>query len=202
MRDCYELLGVAPSASESEIRQAFARLARSAHPDRFTDAAEKQRAQAELRDITTAFNTLVNPRSRQEYDAARARPAPRTPEELAAAAWSRAQTLLEEGSIEQAVAELRVCVHHADDQPRYHAALGRALVQLPSSAREAMAHLERAVALEPGDAAALVDLAALLAGQGLRIRARKVLEAAQRLAPGEPRLLRLAAELGLPGYEP
>ena len=43
----------------------------------------------------------------------------------------------------------------------------------------------------------LADLAALLAAQGLRLRAQKALAAAQRLAPGEPRLARLASELGL-----
>ena len=64
-------------------------------------------------------------------------------------------------------------------------------------AREAVAALERATQLDPRDAAALADLAALLAAQGLRIRAQKALAAAQRLAPGEPRLARLASELGL-----
>jgi hypothetical protein len=37
----------------------------------------------------------------------------------------------------------------------------------------------------------------VLARQGLRLRAQKVLEAAQKLAPRDARLARLAAELGL-----
>ena len=97
MIDHYQLLGVAPSASAAEIRQAYARLARERHPDRFTDPAEKQRAQTALQDITTAFNALVNPKSRQEYDESRHKPQPRTPEEIARDAFERAQPLLEAG---------------------------------------------------------------------------------------------------------
>ena len=61
MSDYYELLGVAPSASAAEVRQAYVRLAREKHPDRFPDPAEKQRAQSAFQDITTAFNTLMQP---------------------------------------------------------------------------------------------------------------------------------------------
>ena len=195
MRDFYELLGVARTATESEIRQAFTRLARGAHPDRFTDPAEKQHAAAEFRDITTAFNTLVNARGRQEYDAAGAQPVTRTPEEAAAEAWARAQAHLEAGRVEAAIADMRIAIHHAPDEARYRAALGRALARQPSSAREAIQHLERANALAPRDVAVLADLVSLLAAQGLRIRAHKALEAALRLAPGDSRLLRLRAEL-------
>ena len=61
MADYYEMLGVAPTASVAEIRKAYALLAREKHPDRFTDPAEKQRAETAFQDITTAFNALVNP---------------------------------------------------------------------------------------------------------------------------------------------
>jgi curved DNA-binding protein CbpA len=197
MIDHYQLLGVAPSASTAEIRQAYARLARERHPDRFTDPAEKQRAQTALQDITTAFNALVNPRSRQEYDQSRHRPQPRTPEDIARDAFERAQPLLEAGPLEEVVTLLRTAVHHAPDQAAYHAALGKALARVPNSAREAVQVLERATQLAPQSASAFADLAAVLARQGLRLRAQKAMDAALRLAPRDARLARLAAELGL-----
>ena len=197
MSDYYQLLGIAPAASPAEVRQAYARLAREKHPDRFRDPAEKQRAQAEFQDITTAFNTLVNPRSREEYDQARHRPQPRTAEEIAKDAYERAQPLVESGRLEDAVTLLRTAVHHAPGEAAYHAALGRVLALVPQAAREAVQVLERATQLAPQSAAAFADLAAVLAKQGLRLRAQKAAETARRLAPRDARIARLAAELGL-----
>ena len=197
MIDHYQMLGVAPTASAAEIRQAYARLARERHPDRFTDPAEKQRAQSALQDITTAFNELVNPRRRQEYDEARHKPVPRTPEDIASDAFERAQPLLEGGRLDEAVTLLRTAVHHAPDQAAYHAALGRALARVPALARDAVQALERATQLAPQGAAAFADLAAVLARQGLRLRAQTAMETALRLAPRDVRIARLAAELGL-----
>ena len=197
MIDYYQLLGVAPSSSPVDIRQAYARLARERHPDRFTDPAEKQRAQTAFQDITTAFNTLVNPRSRQEYDAARHRPQPRTPEDIARDAFERAQPLLEGGPLEEAVTLLRTAVHHAPDQAAYHAALGKALARVPQAAREAVQALEKATQLAPRSASAFADLATVLARQGMKLRAQKAMETALRLAPRDARIARLAAELGL-----
>ena len=197
MSDYYELLGVAPSASEAEVRHAYARFARENHPDRFTDPAEKGRAQTAFQNITTAFNTLVNPRSREEYDRIRHRPIPRTPEAVASDAFERALPLLDAGHLEEALTLLRTAVHHAPAQAAYHAALGRVLGRVPAFAREAVQVLERATQLEPRNAAAFVDLAAVLARQGLRRRAQKAMEAALRLSPRDARLARLAAELGL-----
>jgi curved DNA-binding protein CbpA len=197
MTDHYQTLGVPPTASAAEIRQAYARLAREKHPDRFTDPVEKKRAQTALQDLTTAFNELVSPRRREEYDATRHKPVPRTPEDIASDAFERAQALLEGGSLDEAVTLLRTAVHHAPDQAAYHAALGRALSRVPALARDAVQALERATQLAPQSHQAFADLATVLARQGLRLRAQKAMEAARRLAPRDARLARLAAELGL-----
>lgn len=197
MSDFYQLLGIAPSASTAEIRKAYALLAREKHPDRFTDPAEKKRAEKALQDITTAFNALMSPRSRAEYDEARNRPQPRTPEEVATDAFARGQAALEAGQVEEAITLLQTAVHHTPGQAAYHAALGRALGRAPALAREAVQALEKATQLDPRNAAAFADLAVVLARQGMKLRAQKALEAALRLSPRDARLARLAAELGL-----
>jgi curved DNA-binding protein CbpA len=198
MSDHYELLGVSPSASAAEVRKAYARLAREKHPDRFTDPAEKERAHKLFQDITHAFNTLTNPDRRAEYDQERERgPQPRTPEEIAADAFERAQPALAAGQVEEAITLLQTAVYHAPERAAYHAALGHALGRHPAHAREAVQALEKATLLDPRNAAAFAELAVVLARQGLRLRAQKALEAALRIAPRDPRLARLAAELGL-----
>jgi curved DNA-binding protein CbpA len=197
MNDHYQLLGVAPSASAAEIRKAYALLAREKHPDRFRDPVEKKQAEEAFQKITAAFNALMNPASRREYDENRNRPQPRTPEEVATDAFERAQPALEAGQVEEAITLLQTAVHHAPGQAAYHAALGRALGRVPAHAREAVQALEKATQLEPRNAAAFADLAVVLARQGLKLRAQKALETALRLAPRDARLARLAAELGL-----
>jgi len=197
MSDYYQMLGVTPSASAAEIRKAYALLARERHPDRFTDPAEKRRAETAFQEITAAFNALMNPDRRREYDETRHRPQPRTPEEVATDAFERAQPALEAGQLEEAITLLQTAVHHAPGEAAYHAALGRALGRVPAFAREAVQALERATQLEPRNAAAFADLAVVLARQGLKLRAQKALETALRLSPRDARLARLAAELGL-----
>lgn len=194
--DYYELLGVAPTASTGEIRKAYLRLAREKHPDRFADPDERQRAEAQFQDITAAFNTLTNEQSRGEYDAQRERPQPTTPEEIARDAFDRALHLIEAGQRDEALTLLRTAVHHVPDNATYQAGLGRLLSRDPSAAREAILVLERATQLAPKDASALADLAILQHRQGLRLRAQRSLEAAQRLAAAHPRVVAAASELG------
>ena len=199
MADYYQLLGVTPQASAGEIRQAYAKLARDKHPDRFTDPAAKQQAQRAFQDLTTAFNALANPKSRQEYDQAREKPVPKTPEEIATDAYERSQAALEAGQLQDAVTLLYTAVHNAPSQLAYQLALGRALAKAAGhdAAREAVQVLERVTQLAPNHATAFVELATVLARQGLKLRAQKAVEAALRIAPRDARADRLAAELGM-----
>src|SRR5687768_17179138 len=87
MATYYEILGVPKTASSAEVRQAYVRLAKERHPDRFTDPAEKARAHEFFKDLTTAFNTLSNDRRRQEYDQEMHKPKAAAPEEIARQAF-------------------------------------------------------------------------------------------------------------------
>jgi DnaJ-class molecular chaperone len=197
MPDFYQILGLARSATNAEVRQAYTKLAREQHPDRFSDATQKERAQEVFKQLTAAFNALSNERERKEYDRSLERPSATTPEEMAREAYELGQELFGVGDYGEAAAQFRAAVHRAPNEARYQAALGKALAKSPQTSHEAVDAFERAVRLQPQSVALHVELAALLLRQGLRIRAKKVVEAALQLAPDNPHVRTLAEELDL-----
>jgi len=64
MKNFYDTLGVAETASEKEIKNAFKVLAKKYHPDQGGD-------ENKFKEINEAYDTLKNPEKRQEYDAMR-----------------------------------------------------------------------------------------------------------------------------------
>jgi curved DNA-binding protein CbpA len=197
MVDYYQLLGVAPSAGASDIRQAYVRLAKERHPDKFSDPTEKERAQVFFQDLTTAFNTLSNESRRKEYDTERERPKPQTPEEVARDAFERSAGAMEQGDYQGALTFLHTAVHHAPGEVQYHVALGRTLGRFRETGRKGIEVLEKASQQFPTSAAVWVELAVLYQGQGLQLRAQKAIESALHLAPRDARISRLATELGV-----
>ena len=71
----YEVLGVSPDASLGEIRRAYLREARTAHPD-FHNGSEIDRVRAEerMRDLNRAWAVLGDVDERSAYDRRRLRP--------------------------------------------------------------------------------------------------------------------------------
>jgi curved DNA-binding protein CbpA len=195
--DFYEILGVSRTATAAEIRKAYVLIAREKHPDRVADPAEKAKAQEFFQRATEAFNTLASERGRAQYDAETEKPKLVVPAEIAADAYARGLTQLEARDVTGAIELFRSAVYHSPQEARYHAALGRALSRASNLGREAVLSLEEAIRLAPDTAAFHAELGLLLDGQGLHIRARKAVETALRLAPGDSQVARVAAHLGL-----
>lgn len=196
MADHYETLGVARNASVSDVRKAYAQLARERHPDRFADPAEKKQAEAVFTELTAAFNALSNDRSRREYDASLSRPKLAVPEEIALDAYERGLQRLEARAFHEAVELLRTAVQMVPGDARYHAALGLALAKNPNWVREGIQQLEQAILLQPTRALFHAQVADLLLGQGLPLRARRAAESALRLDPNEPTARRVFEQTG------
>ena len=65
--DLYSVLGLAPGASSGDIKRAYRRLARRFHPE--INPGDRA-AEAMFRRISDAYETLVDPVRRREYDSA------------------------------------------------------------------------------------------------------------------------------------
>src|SRR5256714_14197883 len=64
-RDPYEVLGVARTASEDEIKKAYRKLARQFHPDR--NPGDKQ-AESKFKEVQEAYDILADKNKRSQYD--------------------------------------------------------------------------------------------------------------------------------------
>src|SRR5437016_5967873 len=64
-KDYYSTLGVAKTATEKEIKQAFRKLARKTHPD--VNPGDKS-AESRFKEINEAYEVLGDPTKRKKYD--------------------------------------------------------------------------------------------------------------------------------------
>ena len=59
MTDPYKVLGVSPSASDEEIKDAYRKLAKKYHPDQYADSPLKDLADEKMKEINEAYDAIV-----------------------------------------------------------------------------------------------------------------------------------------------
>ncbi len=64
--NCYELLGVSPSANNAELRKAFRELSKRLHPD--TTSLPRDQATRQFQNVCEAYDLLCDPVLRANYD--------------------------------------------------------------------------------------------------------------------------------------
>ena len=62
MNDPYSVLGVAPSASDDEVKKAYRELARKYHPDNYHDNPLADLASEKMKEINEAYDTITKDR--------------------------------------------------------------------------------------------------------------------------------------------
>jgi CheY-like chemotaxis protein len=156
----FEILGIGPNASESQVKRAYVTLAEETHPDRYSGSSEAVRKVAEevFEHVTRAYETLIDPRRRGEYvlekrreerEAAKEEAGQRALE--AANQFQRGMVLLNSRAYEDALAHFGRALELNPQEGDYHTHYGWALhLCHPSNApmiEEAMEHVRRGLKL-------------------------------------------------------
>ena len=181
----YDTLGLERDASDQDIRKAFRGLALKYHPDRF---AEDQRAEAEERfqNITEAFNVLRHPESREKYDTEISRgTADKTMDakEISRRLAAKGSQLMREGKMAEAIETLKGAIDHDDKNARAHFFYGQVMGRIRGKEGNALRHVEKAIALEPGNATMAAEAASLSLAAGMKTRAVRHAQDALALDP-------------------
>jgi curved DNA-binding protein CbpA len=188
-KDFYEVLDVPRLAAGDEIKDAYHKLARQYHPDRFHQSDSGLRAEigSAFARIAQAYETLSDSGQRAAYDkklmpaTGRGTSIPEQKNEPGAPAkkedsrakisFRRGMEALEQNRFDEAARLLAEAATLEPREGRYRAQYGRALTFLPNSRRVAESELQAAVAMEPNNSAFRVMLAELYQRVGLRRRA-------------------------------
>lgn len=57
-KDPYKVLGVAPNATDDEIKSAYRKLARKYHPDKYADGDLKELAEEKMKEVNAAYEEI------------------------------------------------------------------------------------------------------------------------------------------------
>jgi tetratricopeptide (TPR) repeat protein len=190
--DAYQLLGVQRGADALAVKRAYHEAAKLYHPDALAragiDSETLQQANRVFAAIGKAHSMLSDPERRREYDEALQDDATEVDANRLANAetmYRKGEILLRQGNFRGALDYLRAAVDLWPDEAAYQSALGWSLFKKgPSEPDLAREHLERAAALDDGDAVTYSRLSVVLRALGESEAADAAQARSQRLDPG------------------
>lgn len=203
--DHYAVLGLDRKALAPAIRESYYRLARRYHPDRFRSGPLADflgQAESYFTHVTEAYNTLIRPESRQEYDRQLAEPqmtadtGKSDTQYLARQNFVRGKSLLERRHHAEAVRFLENAARLDGNVAEYHLELGLLLARNPRQREEAERHLLRTTELDPAATAAYMSLGQIYARAGRTPHAAAMFREVLRWDPGNGQASAQLAELG------
>ena len=62
MTDPYKVLGVSPSATDEEVKDAYRQLAKKYHPDQYSGSPIAELADEKMKEINEAYDEIVSQR--------------------------------------------------------------------------------------------------------------------------------------------
>jgi tetratricopeptide (TPR) repeat protein len=169
--DHYAVLGLTAKASADEVREAYYYLARRYHPDRHRTGELKDlliKIEQFFTKVTEAYNTLIDPESRERYDEEITTATTSTTAEpqqdaryLARQNFARGKLLLEKKQYHDALRFFENAIELDSSKAEYHLELGYVLHLNPRRRDDAERRLKKAVEMNPGLTRAYLTLGEL-----------------------------------------
>ncbi len=192
-RGYYGILGLSEEASEDEIREAYYRVAKEFHPDKYFSLQSdeiKEKINAIFSYATEAYETLSDETKRRRYDksisAGTARPPSKA--ELARERFNQGRALLMMKSYSEAATMFAQAIYFDDSTASYHYYHGLALSRM-NDFKEAAKALNEAVRLNPRKADYIAELGHVFLKLGFKARAQNTFKRALEISPSNERAL-------------
>lgn len=201
--DYYQILGVPRDVGRNGLHRAFRELSLQAHPDRFAEH-ERERAEKRYRKIVMAFNTLKDPRLREQYDRNMGMASP-------------SSSVLQQRAQPQDPFEDGLLYYRQREWVRALACFNKALLakpgaesyfykglaenQIPELRGEGVKSLQMAVAQNPKNLQYLCRLVAVLHDLGMLAHARTAVNNGLRHFPDHAELIALQQKIDPPKNE-
>jgi curved DNA-binding protein CbpA len=194
----YEVLGVDRSASESQIRDAFRKLARERHPDRYT-GTDKAEAERKFQLLTEAMNVLTNATRRKQHDAevfsGASAKSPHDLSQVAKVYLAKGVKAFRENDLRGAYENFDMAVKHNPQDAKAFHYLALTAARMPSMMRQAVQAIETAVQKEPMNPQFLKDAGLICRRAGLVAKAERYLDQALSWDKDNPDILNALSEL-------
>jgi curved DNA-binding protein CbpA len=223
-RNHFETLGIPKASNESQVKEAYFRLARRFHPDVHHDPAladMRDKLEAVFIRLGEAYEVLRNARSRGSYESDLAARMPRSvpqpspgapppapqPEveaQLAAESIRRAEKALLEEKYWDAIQLLEKAIPNVEGKQKQRAriALSKAYVKNPKWVKRAEDVLQTVVQEDPSNVAAYFSLGEIYRNGGLRSRATSMFRKVLELKPDHEEALAAMASLAPENPQP
>jgi len=189
-QDLYEVLGVASTATVTEIRHAYYALAKKFHPDKFTREEMKTKAEKVFAHITEAYSTLTADEPRRRYDEDQAlRKSGHAQEkktdggEVARMNFKHGKDMFDKGRFGEAIPFLQNACDQEPSKPEHFHYLAMAQSRNPRWKKDAEENFLKAIERDPTNSEIYAQLGSLYARGGLHSKAREMFKKALQWDP-------------------
>ena len=193
MADYYLILGVPKTATQAQIKEAYLKLARVNHPDRFQDPEKRTQASETIQAINESYNHLRDQKLRREYDESLARVA-LPPHEQAERYYKNGMMREELTEYTEALKFFYEAMQLEPENALYIGAAARVMSMDKAQMRQAAELFNKAIALDPKQKELYLELGALMQRAGLPTRARRIFESGLQQHPDDLELQQLLSE--------